>query len=64
MTPVQPSKLRHQPRTMEVPEWFQSWYMREVPGFGAVSSAGRALRLHRRGRRFEPVTAHQPLDGT
>ena len=24
----------------------------------AVSSAGRALRLHRRGRRFEPVTAH------
>ena len=28
-------------------------------GFGrAVSSAGRASRLHREGRRFEPVTAH------
>ena len=26
----------------------------------AVSSVGRALRLHRRGRRFESVTAHQP----
>ena len=26
----------------------------------AVSSVGRALRLHRRCRRFEPVTAHQP----
>ena len=25
---------------------------------GAVSSAGRASRLHREGRRFEPVTAH------
>src|SRR3954451_24973292 len=25
----------------------------------AVSSAGRALRLHRRGRRFEPGTAHR-----
>lgn len=24
----------------------------------AVSSAGRASRLHREGRRFEPVTAH------
>ena len=28
-------------------------------GDRAVSSAGRALRLQRRGRRFEPVTAHQ-----
>src|SRR6185437_14179735 len=27
----------------------------------AVSSAGRASRLHREGRRFEPVTAHHPL---
>ena len=26
----------------------------------AVSSAGRASRLHREGRRFESVTAHQP----
>src|SRR4051812_9821546 len=26
---------------------------------GAVSSAGRAPRLHRGGRRFEPVTAHR-----
>ncbi len=26
---------------------------------GAVSSAGRASRLHREGQRFEPVTAHQ-----
>ncbi len=26
----------------------------------AVSSVGRASRLHREGRRFEPVTAHQP----
>jgi hypothetical protein len=25
----------------------------------AVSSVGRASRLHREGRRFEPVTAHQ-----
>jgi hypothetical protein len=30
------------------------------PPFRAVSSAGRAPRLHRGGRRFEPVTAHQP----
>src|SRR6185437_2551037 len=30
------------------------------PGRGrAVSSVGRASRLHREGRRFEPVTAHQ-----
>ena len=28
---------------------------------GAVSSVGRASRLHREGRRFEPVTAHQSL---
>ena len=27
-------------------------------GPGAVSSVGRASRLHREGRRFEPVTAH------
>ena len=27
----------------------------------AVSSVGRASRLHREGRRFEPVTAHQSL---
>ena len=27
----------------------------------AVSSAGRASRLHREGRRFEPVTAHHAL---
>src|SRR5690349_13157602 len=26
----------------------------------AVSSAGRASRLHREGRRFESVTAHRP----
>ncbi len=26
----------------------------------AVSSVGRASRLHREGRQFEPVTAHQP----
>ena len=25
----------------------------------AISSAGRAFRLHRRGRRFDPVIAHQ-----
>ena len=29
---------------------------------GAVSSAGRASRLHREGRRFDPVTAHHSLD--
>ncbi len=28
-------------------------------GGGAVSSAGRASRLHREGRRFDPVTAHR-----
>ena len=28
---------------------------------GAVSSAGRASRLHREGRRFDPVTAHHLL---
>ena len=28
---------------------------------GAISSVGRALRLHRRCRRFEPVIAHQTL---
>ncbi len=27
---------------------------------GAISSVGRALRLHRRCRQFEPVIAHQP----
>src|SRR4051812_48790873 len=27
---------------------------------GALSSAGRASRLHREGRRFEPVSAHHP----
>ena len=26
--------------------------------FGAISSVGRASRLHREGRRFEPVIAH------
>lgn len=30
--------------------------------YRAVSSAGRASRLHREGRRFEPVTAHQVLE--
>lgn len=29
----------------------------------AVSSAGRASRLHRGGQRFEPVTAHHFLKG-
>ena len=29
----------------------------------AISSVGRALRLHRRCRRFEPVIAHQPFQG-
>ena len=29
----------------------------------AVSSVGRASRLHREGRRFEPVTAHQAGHG-
>ncbi len=29
---------------------------------GAVSSAGRASRLHREGQRFEPVTAHHNFD--
>jgi hypothetical protein len=27
-------------------------------GVGALSSVGRASRLHREGRRFEPVSAH------
>src|SRR5439155_24883480 len=38
-----------------------------MPRFGggraaerALSSVGRASRLHREGRRFEPVSAHQP----
>ena len=30
-----------------------------LPKDRAVSSVGRASRLHREGRRFEPVTAHQ-----
>jgi hypothetical protein len=30
-----------------------------LPTSGAVSSVGRASRLHREGQRFEPVTAHQ-----
>jgi hypothetical protein len=29
-----------------------------LSGIGAVSSVGRASRLHREGQRFEPVTAH------
>ena len=29
-----------------------------IPTKGAVSSVGRASRLHRGGRQFEPVTAH------
>ena len=32
--------------------------MRYIHLRGAVSSAGRASRLHREGRRFDPVTAH------
>ena len=32
---------------------------RPAARFRAVSSVGRASRLHREGRRFEPVTAHQ-----
>src|SRR3954447_15631419 len=32
--------------------------MPKVAARGAVSSAGRASRLHREGRRFDPVTAH------
>ena len=31
-----------------------------IPRLGAISSVGRALRLHRRCRRFEPVIAHHP----
>lgn len=27
----------------------------------AISSVGRASRLHREGQRFEPVIAHHPL---
>ncbi len=30
---------------------------------GAISSDGRASRLHREGRRFEPVIAHQGYQG-
>ena len=30
-------------------------------GVRAISSAGRASRLHREGRRFEPVIAHHPV---
>ena len=30
----------------------------------AVSSVGRASRLHREGQRFEPVTAHHSFQGT
>lgn len=33
--------------------------LRWARGSRAVSSVGRASRLHREGRRFEPVTAHQ-----
>ena len=29
-----------------------------IPGIRAISSVGRASRLHREGRRFEPVIAH------
>ena len=32
-----------------------------LPSFGAVSSVGRASRLHREGQRFEPVTAHHAV---
>ena len=34
----------------------RSWHGRAA---GALSSVGRASRLHREGRRFEPVSAHQ-----
>ena len=37
------------------------WFGAITRAARAVSSVGRALRLHRRGRRFESVTAHQPL---
>ena len=29
-----------------------------------ISSVGRASRLHREGRRFDPVTAHHFLEGS
>ena len=38
----------------------RTWRRRAAWRSGAVSSVGRASRLHREGRRFEPVTAHQP----
>ncbi len=33
-----------------------------LPWLGAISSAGRAARLHRVGRRFDPVIAHQAFE--
>ena len=37
--------------------------VRQAHAARAVSSVGRASRLHREGRRFEPVTAHHPPRG-
>ena len=33
------------------------------PGLGAISSVGRASRLHREGREFESLIAHQQFGG-
>ena len=44
-------------------EYFQSRTAKALLTFvdRAVSSVGRATRLHRVGREFEPLTAHQTL---
>ena len=47
---TQPSKLMERVR---IPS--------PAPVYGAVSSVGRAARLHRVGREFETLTAHQLL---
>ena len=38
--------------------FISSWYKQEQKFVGAVSSVGRASRLHREGHRFESFTAH------
>ncbi len=49
-------------RHFPVPErgkWRCMFRPQHWPDFRALSSAGRATRLHRVGRRFDPVSAHQ-----
>ncbi len=49
------SPVHHLPASVGGPFRRDDWSL-----IGALSSVGRASRLHREGQRFEPVSAHQP----